>query len=97
MSIEVMKGKLNNTLRALEESGDIIITTATPNTVVDRILEDLTDNVHRVLNDEEISAVLNTLNVLSHNINLDDRDFQTVIGVDRSELNMIWDKLSSSL
>jgi hypothetical protein len=92
-----MKGKLNNTLRALEESGDIIITTATPNTVVDRILEGLTDNVHRVLNDEEIRAVLNTLNVLSHNVSLDDRDFQTVIGVDRSELNMIWDKLSSSL
>jgi len=46
-----IKLKIHNTVESLEESGDLVITSATPNVVVDRILDELGVNIEDVLDE----------------------------------------------
>ena len=92
MNIEEIKSKVSNVLKGLEESGDIVITTVTPNLVVNKIVEALGGHTKSLLNDDEFRAVLNSLNVLVHDIKLDSRNFQTIIGIEKEDLKAVLDK-----
>jgi hypothetical protein len=94
MSIENIKEKIVNAINKLESSGDIVVTTTTPNTIIDKVVEALGNNLSNHLNDDEFRAILNCLNVLAYDVKLDARDFQTVIGVEKDELKLIFDKLN---
>ena len=96
MNEEEIKSKISKTLKSLEDSGDIVITTTMPNLVVDKVVGALGGNVQSTLNDDEFRAVLNSLNVLAHDIKLDSRDFQTIIGIEKEELKVVFDKLNAS-
>lgn len=93
MNVEELRLNISETLKNLEASGDIMITTSTPNTVVNTLLETLGKDIENLLNDMEFSAVINCLNVLSHDIKLDDKDFQTIIGIEKEDLKRVLDKL----
>ncbi len=93
MNIEKLKLNVNECLKNLEASGDIMITTSTPNTVVDKLLETLGKDLENLSNDIEFSAIINCLNVLSHDIKLDDKDFQTIISIEKEDLKFVLDKL----
>ncbi len=96
MNIEEIKEKVSEALKGLEESGDIVITTATPNLVVNKVVEALGSDTKNLLNDDEFRAVLNSLNVLAHDVKLDSRDFQTIIGIEKEDLKTVFDKLNAS-
>lgn len=93
MSIEELKPKISNALEKLEASGDIMITTSTPNTVVDSLIGAMGHNIKSLLSDDEFFAITNCLNVLIHDVELDDRDFQTIIGIEKNDLKFVLDKL----
>lgn len=93
MNIEEITLKISEILTNLESSGDIMITTSTPNTVIDSFVAALKENVRDSLNDAEFNAVTNSLNVLTHDIKLDSRNFQTIIGISKYDLEIVLDKL----
>ena len=96
MNTEEIKLKIGEALKNLEESGDIVITTAIPNAVVNKLVEALGSDTQSLLNDDEFRAVLNSLNVLAHDVKLDSRDFQTIIGIEKDDLKVVFDKLSQA-
>lgn len=96
MNTEEIKLKVSEALKILEQSGDIVITTATPNAVVDKFVEALGSSAQSLLNDDEFRAVLNSLNVLAHDVKLDSRDFQTIIGIEKDDLKVVFDKLAKA-
>lgn len=93
MDTEELKLNISEALKNLEDSGDIMITTSTPNVVVNKLLKALGKDLENLLNDMECSAVINCLNVSSHDIKLDDKDFQTIIGIEKEDLKSVLDKL----
>ena len=96
MNATEMELKVNKALNDLEESGDIVITTTTPSVITRKVVEAIGYNVQNLLNDEEYRAVLNSLNVLAHDVKLDNNDFQTIIGIERSSLKTVYDKLATT-
>ena len=89
-----MELKIHKALNDLEESGDIVITTSTPNVITKKIIKTIGYSAKNLLNDYEYRAVLNSLNVLAHDVKLDDNDFQTIVGVERDDLIVVYDKLA---
>lgn len=96
MNEEEIKSKVSEVLKSLEDSGDIVITTTMPSLIVDKVVGALGSNFQSTLNDNEFRAVLNSLNVLAHDVKLDSRDFQTIIGIEKEELKVVFDKLNVS-
>ena len=94
MNLEQVKIKLLDVLAELEEAEEIVVASTTSVTVVEKIAASLDREMESVLDDDEFKAVLNSLNVLVHNIKLDDRDFQSIIGIERYELKVVFDKLN---
>lgn len=94
MKVEEIKIKVIEALKELEESGDIVITTALPDAVVNKVVEALGCSALSLLSDDEYRAVVNSLNVLSHDVNLDNRNFQTIIGIEKEDLKIVSDKLN---
>ena len=94
MNLEQAKIKLLDVLAELEEAGEIVVASTTPVVVVEKIAKRMGREIESVLNDDEFKAVLNSLNVLVHNIKLDDRDFQSIIGIEKDELRVVLDKLN---
>ena len=94
MNLEQAKIKLLDVLAELEEAGEIVVASTTPVVVVEKIAKRMGREIESVLNDDEFKAVLNSLNVLVHNIKLDDRDFQSIIGTEKDELRVVLDKLN---
>ena len=94
MNNEDLKLKLSQILVDLENSEDIILTTSTPNMVVERIVKTIENYKTNSINEEELIAIQNSLNVLIHGIQLDDRDFQTIIGIEKTDLKNVLNKLS---
>ena len=94
MNNEDLKLKLSQILLDLENSGDIILTTSTPNMLVERIVRTIENYKINSINEEEFIAIQNSLNVLIHGIQLDDRDFQTIIGIEKTDLKNVLNKLS---
>lgn len=93
MNIEEVKLRISSALSESEKLGDIMITTSTPNVVVDNLLKALGKDLENLLNDIEFSAVQNCLNVLYHDVKLDNQDFQTTIGIEKKDLKSVLDKL----
>lgn len=93
MDTEELKLNISEALKNLEDSGDIMITTSTPNIIVDKLLKALGKDLENLLNDMEFSTVINCLNVSSNDIKLDDKDFQTIIGIEKEDLKSVLDKL----
>lgn len=56
----------------------------------------LGSDIKSLLNDDEFRAVLNSLNVLIHDVKLDDRYFHTIIGINKEDLKTVFDKLNAS-
>lgn len=94
MNLEQVKIKLLDVLAELEEAEEIVVTSTTSVTLVEKIAASLGREMKSVLDDDEFKAVLNSLNVLVHNIKLDDRDFQSIIGIEKDELKAVLDKLN---
>jgi len=94
MNSELVKIKLTDVLSELEKAGEIVVTSTTPNTVVEKIAASLGQQMESVLEDDEFRAILNSLNVIVHDIKLDDRDFQSIIGIEKDKLKSVLDKLS---
>jgi len=94
VNLEQVKIKLLDVLAELEEAEEIVVTSTTSVNVVEKIAASLGREMESVLDEDEFKAVLNSLNVLVHNIKLDDRDFQSIIGIEKDELKAVFDKLN---
>ncbi len=93
MNVEELKLNISEALKNLEASGEIMITTSTPNTVVDTLLETLGKDIESLLNENEFYAVLNCLSSLADGRRLDDWDFQTITGIERDDLKLVLNRL----
>lgn len=97
MNVEELRLNIGEALKNLEASGDIMITTSTPNTVVDTLLKTLGKDIESLLNEDEFFAVLNCLASLADGRRLDDWDFQTLTGIDKKGLKLVLDRLRKDL
>ena len=88
-----IKEVISTALNQLEESGDIVITTSSSEPIAEKIIGTLGSSLGALLDGEEYRAVTNSLNALVNDVKVDDRDFQTIIGLDKSELEEVLDKL----
>ncbi|KAB0480285.1 hypothetical protein F7Q91_09175 [Vibrio chagasii] len=84
---------IKTALTQLEESGDIVITASSPEPIAEKMIGSLGSSLGALLDGEEYRAVTNSLNALVNDVKVDDRDFQTIIGLDKSELGEVLDKL----
>lgn len=84
---------ISSALTQLEESGDIVITTSSPDPIAEKIIGSLGSSIGALLQGEEYRAVTNSLHALVNDVKVDDRDFQTLIGLDKNELQEVLDKL----
>ncbi|WP_370979962.1 hypothetical protein [Agaribacterium sp. ZY112] len=88
-----LRSKIALVLQDLESSGDIVITTALPNLVVDKLLSSIGGDALSLLGDDEFYAVLSTINALIHGVQLNEHDFPNVIGLSKEEMRSVQKKL----
>ncbi|MCG9770845.1 hypothetical protein L1D59_19800 [Pseudoalteromonas piscicida] len=80
-------------LGQLEDTGDIVITTSSPEPIAEKLIGNIGSCLGTLLNGEEYRAVTNSLNVLVNGVKVDDKDFQTIIGLDKRDMEKVLDKL----
>lgn len=95
MDMHEIKLKISETLEELEKSGDIVVTSVAPNVVINKFLDTIGDDISLFLDEDQYGAVLNSLNVLISGVKVDNRDFQTIIGLEKYELQNIFDVLNN--
>jgi hypothetical protein len=97
MSQSTLKDVLIESLKEIEADGDIVISTTTPSVVINKLVEAV-GRVYPVdLTEDEFAAVKNSVNVTCEGLKLDDWDFQTHIGLTKTELKAVLNKLNSSV
>lgn len=88
---------IENELKKLEDSGEIVVTS--PN--VSRIAKEIATAVGfegmDILSEIETRAVINSINCLLHGVVVDDADFQTIIGIDKDVAGEVLEKLKKRL
>lgn len=85
--------KIQNVLKNLEESGDIVVTSSSNNLIAERIFEAIGTDVHSLLSDEELDIVLRSLNFLIDDSKMGQREFQKTMGFQKNKLPAIHHKL----
>lgn len=70
--------------------------TARPEPLVGKVVEALGGDTKSLLSDNEFRAVLNSLNVLAHDVNPDGGDLKAIIGIEKEDLKTVFDKLNAS-
>ncbi|WP_286266997.1 hypothetical protein [Thalassotalea atypica] len=97
MSQSTLKDVIIESLKELEADGDIVISTTTPSTVIDKLVHAVTKVYPTTLTKDELAAIKNSVNVTCEGFKLDDEDFQTHIGLTKSELEVVLSKLNGSV
>ncbi|GLR72667.1 hypothetical protein [Agaribacter marinus] len=97
MSKSELEKILTESLNELESSGDIVISTTTPNVVIDKLVQAVSNVYPITLTELELSAVKNAVHVTYSGFKLDDWDFQTHIGLTKDELAVVFKKLGNSV
>ena len=97
MSISELKNSIIESLNELEANGDIVISTTTPDIVIDKLVRAVTKVYPVNLTEDEFRAVKNAVNVTCSGFKLDDCDFQTHIGLTKDDLGIVLNKLNKSV
>jgi len=88
---------INKALVRLEEEGDIVITTTTLEPIVEEIVGSIGSCINDLLDGNEYRAVTNSLNILVNGVVVNNENFQTIIGLDKNELEGVLEKLVSKI
>ena len=86
MNDNVLKNAIIEALAKLDRDGDIVITTSTPNVVVNTIFEAIQSVSPNLLSTDEFSAILNATNLTWSGFYVDDSEFETYVGLTREQL-----------
>lgn len=81
-------------VRELEESGDIVVVNPNRSFVPKKIFTVIERFVPSMLSRDELTGIVNVIGAHQLGFALDDRDFQTIIGVTKEELNVAARKLN---
>lgn len=86
MKNPIVQEAILSALQALEQQGDIVITTSTPSQVMNRIFDAVQAVSPNLLNAAEYSAIISAAANTCSGFRLDNWDFQTHIGMTREDL-----------
>lgn len=96
MSNFILKEVILETIRELEESGDIVISTTVPSEIINKLDKAIQEVSPNLLSTEEYSALINAANLTCSGFHVDDLDFQTHVGITRDQLSDLLKKLGNS-
>jgi hypothetical protein len=82
-------------VKRLEQSGDIVVVNPIENIVANRILISIEKYIPNMLSDDELKGIVNAIGAHQLGFALDDRDFQTIIGLTKRELEVAGEKLKN--
>jgi len=95
MSELILNEVILETLKELEESGDIVISTTVPGDVVDKLAQAIQEVSPNLLSVEEYSSLISAANLTWSGFHVDDWDFQTHVGITREQLGVLLKKLGN--
>ncbi|MDN3617225.1 hypothetical protein ACFFUS_20425 [Vibrio gallaecicus] len=93
MNESVVKEALLKALRELENSDEIVVVHPSISAVADKLSLAVQEVSPNELTVKELGGIINALNANNLGFGLDDRDFQTIIGLTREELKAATEKL----
>ncbi|MGF1713190.1 hypothetical protein L4C37_21850 [Vibrio kagoshimensis] len=93
MNESVVKEALLKALRELENSDEIVVVHPNVSAVAGKLNLAVQEVSPNMLTAQELGGIINALNANNLGFGLDDRDFQTIIGLTREELKAATDKL----
>lgn len=85
--------KVDAVLQEFEELGELVLTSSNQRGISKRILNSLGVSLDQSLSENELIAVLNSINAVLNGVKVDDFDFATIIGVSKDELTEIFETL----
>ncbi|UTZ22004.1 hypothetical protein [Vibrio campbellii] len=95
MNESVVKEALLKALRELENSGEIVVVHPSVNAVAGKLNLAVQEVSPNMLTAQELGGIISALNANNLGFGLDDRDFQTIIGLTKEELKAATDKLKA--
>lgn len=95
MSDFVVKDVLIKAITELEESGDLVVVNQIENAVANKLFNAIKKVSPNMLSASELGGIINALNAHQLGFGLDDRDFQTIIGISKEELQATAKKLKA--
>ena len=96
MNNSVVKQVLAQAISELVDNQDILITTSTENIVLEKLFNAVQSVSPNLLSPNELGGIINALNAHDLGFALDDRDFQTIIGITKEELKVAATKLTTT-
>jgi len=82
-------------INEMEKSGDIVVVNPIENSVPKTILSSIEKFVPSMLSRNELIGIENAIGAHQLGFGLDDRDFQTIIGLTKEELDAAAEKLKA--
>ena len=93
MKDSVVKEVLIKAVQELEASGEIVVINPIENAVAVRLFEKVQKVSPNLLAARELGGIVNALNAHNLGFNLDERDFETIVGISKQELAVAVEKL----
>jgi hypothetical protein len=93
MSESVVKEVLAKAIRELEESGDLVVVNPIEGAVANKLFNTVQQVSPNLLSASELGGIINALNAHNLGFGLDDKDFQTIIGLTKDQLKIAASKL----
>ena len=95
MADSIVKEAIVRTIKELEESGDLVVVNPIENAVANKLFEAVQEVSPNLLSAAELGGIINALNAHNLGFGLDDNDFQTIIGLTKTELEVATSKLKA--
>ncbi len=93
MNESAVKEALIEAIKTLEDSGDIVVVNPIENAVANKLFDSIQHAYPNLLTGLELGGIINALNAHRLGFGSDHRDFQTVIGLSKEELQAAAKKL----
>ena len=93
MADSIVKEAIVRTIKELEESGDLVVVNPIENAVANKLFEAVQEVSPNLLSSAELGGIINALNAHNLGFGLDGNDFQTIIGLTKTELAVATSKL----
>ena len=93
MKESVVKEVLIKAVKELDESGDIVVVNPIENAVAIKLFEKVQEVSPNLLTASELGGIINALSAHKLGFGLDERDFETIVGISKEKLAEAVEKL----
>jgi hypothetical protein len=95
MKESVVQEVLIRAVKELDESGDIVVVNPIENAVAIKLFKKIQEVSPNMLTASELGGIINALNANKLGFGLDERDFETIVGISKEKLAEAVEKLKA--